>query len=119
MTSERGKAPLIVTTSWDDGHPSDRRVADLLEQHGLSGTFYMPRVNSEGRPVMRPSEIAELGRRFEVGGHTQDHIVLTNLSPSEASAQIVANKHWLEDVLGREIPGFAYVRGQHNRITRS
>jgi peptidoglycan/xylan/chitin deacetylase (PgdA/CDA1 family) len=112
-------ASLLVTTSWDDGHPLDLRVADLLDKHGLNGTFYLPCANSEGRPVMRSTEIAELGRRFEIGGHTRDHIVLTEIAPHLAADQLLANKRWLEDLLGREVGGFAYVRGRHNRIVRS
>jgi peptidoglycan/xylan/chitin deacetylase (PgdA/CDA1 family) len=119
LTSEQKGAPLIVTTSWDDGHPSDLRVADLLEKHGLSGTFYIPSRNSEGRPVMRAADIIRLGRRFEIGGHTQDHISLTDVAPDEAAGQILANKQWLEDLLGRELRGFAYVRGHHNRVVRN
>ena len=39
-----GKMPLtrIVTTSWDDGDPSDLRVAELLAARKLPGTFYIP-----------------------------------------------------------------------------
>jgi len=118
MTADLVHAPLLVTTSWDDGHPSDLRLADVLEKHGLRGTFYVPCINSEGRPVMRSTEIAELGRRFEIGGHTQDHISLTDTGPHLAAAQIAANKHRLEDLLGREVCGFAYVRGRHNRTVR-
>jgi hypothetical protein len=111
--------PLLVTTSWDDGHPSDLRVAALLEKHGLSGTFYVPCTNSEGRPVMRAAEIAELGRQFEIGGHTRDHVILTDLAPRLAADQILTNKQWLEDLLGQEICGFAYVRGLHNGNVRN
>ena len=111
-------APLIVTTSWDDGHPSDIRVADLLEKHGMSGTFYVPSRNSEGRPVMRPADILRLGERFEIAGHTREHVVLTDIAPHLAAEQILANKHWLEDLLGRELCGFAYVRGRYNRTVR-
>ena len=31
--------PLLVTTSWDDGHPSDLRLADLMEKHGCTERF--------------------------------------------------------------------------------
>ena len=119
MQTELVDASLVVTTSWDDGHPSDLRVAELLEKHGLTGTFYVPNTNSEGRPVMNSGEIAELGRRFEIGGHTRDHISLTNLAPPVAASQIVANKQWLEDVLGREVCGFAYVRGRYDRVVQA
>jgi peptidoglycan/xylan/chitin deacetylase (PgdA/CDA1 family) len=118
MKAEPGGAVLVVTTSWDDGHPSDLRVADLLEKHGIGGTFYVPSSNSEGRAVMHAAAIAQLGRRFEVGGHTQDHVSLTHIAPELALNQIVANKYRLEDLLGREIPGFAYVRGHHNHTVR-
>jgi hypothetical protein len=36
------KLETYITTSWDDGHPSDLRVAELLIKHGLRGTFYVP-----------------------------------------------------------------------------
>jgi hypothetical protein len=112
-------ATLLATTSWDDGHPSDLRVANLLEKHGLSGTFYIPRINTEGRPVMRQPEVAQLGSRFEIGGHTQDHISLAGVAPDRAMQQIRGNKLWLEDILGQEIHGFAYVRGHHDHTVRS
>src|SRR5215471_1846458 len=118
MQVKAAATPLLITTSWDDGHPSDLRVAALLEKHGLSGTFYVPSANLEGRPVMRSTEVAQLGRQFEVGGHTRDHVTLTDLPPRLAANQIVANKQWLEDVLGHEVCGFAYVRGLHNSNVR-
>ena len=37
---------------------------------------------------MRPADIAEIGRRFEVGGHTRDHVILTNIAPEIAEGQI-------------------------------
>jgi peptidoglycan/xylan/chitin deacetylase (PgdA/CDA1 family) len=67
---------------------------------------------------MSSPQIIELGRRFEIGGHTRDHVPLTEMELPRAAAQICANKHWLEDRLGREVKGFAYVRGQHNGAVR-
>jgi peptidoglycan-N-acetylglucosamine deacetylase len=118
QAGETREQPLLVTTSWDDGHPSDLRVADLLEKHGLRGTFYVPCTNSEGRPVMRSSEIVDVARRFEIGGHTQSHVSLTGIAPHLAANQIRANKDRLENLLGQEVRGFAYVRGHHNRVVR-
>ena len=47
----------IVTTSWDDGHPLDVRLAELLSSYGVPGTFYLPLMYSKipllGRPQMR------------------------------------------------------------------
>ncbi len=107
-----------MTTSWDDGHPSDLRVADLLDKHGLTGTFYVPCMNCEGRPVMGSREIVRLAQHFEIGGHTRNHVILTDLAPVLAAREISSNKARLEDLLGREVAGFAYVRGRHNRLVR-
>lgn len=110
--------PLIVTTSWDDGHPADMRVAALLAKHGIAGTFYVPSRNAEGRPVMQAREMAQLARHFEIGGHTWDHVSLTRLPPDTVRRQLMTNKQQLEDLLGHEVPGFAYVRGHHSRMVR-
>ena len=39
----------IITTSWDDGHPLDFKLAELLNKYNLKGTFYIPRSNAEHR----------------------------------------------------------------------
>src|SRR6478672_9047149 len=113
------KQPFFVTTSWDDGHPSDMRVAELLDKYGIQGTFYVPTVNREGRPVISGAEIRQLASQFEIGGHTRDHAVLTECAPVEAEMQIRENRDYLADLLGAEIEGFAYVRGKHNATTRA
>jgi peptidoglycan-N-acetylglucosamine deacetylase len=112
------RRPLVVTTSWDDGHPLDLRVAELLDKHGLRGTFYIPCRGPDDLPVMRPTDILQLATRFEIAGHTRDHIDLTRVPRDCAAQQILANKCRLEDLLGHEISGFAYVRGKYNRSVR-
>lgn len=37
----------IVTTSWDDGHPSDLKLAELLKRYDVPATFYIPIDNRE------------------------------------------------------------------------
>jgi len=106
---------LLVTTSWDDGHPSDERLADLLSNYGIAATFYVPDRNSEGRPVLDAAAIRRLTGRFEIGGHSIDHVVLHRLPTEEVARQIEGNKRWLEDVSGKAVRGFCYVRGRYNR----
>jgi peptidoglycan/xylan/chitin deacetylase (PgdA/CDA1 family) len=109
---------LLVTTSWDDGYPADLRIAELLAKFGVAGTFYVPNRNSEGRPVMNENEVRQLAGTFEVGGHSIDHVVLTTLDQEDAARQINENKRWLEDLTGRPVPGFAYVRGRYNGVVK-
>ena len=88
------------TTSWDDGHPADLRVAAMLKRHGLSGTFYIPRsIDSGAMPASQVREIAEQG--FEVGAHTLNHVFLPNTGESVARDEIAGSKKWVEDVTGR------------------
>ena len=78
------KKKAIFTTSWDDGHPLDTRIAELLSRHGFQGTFYVPLSNREGLPVMPPEEMRRLGRGFEIGSHTIDHCYLKTVGAVEA-----------------------------------
>jgi peptidoglycan/xylan/chitin deacetylase (PgdA/CDA1 family) len=113
-----GSVPLrnqiIITTSWDDGHPKDLNLAELLQRYGIRGTFYIPKKNSEGRSKLSSDSIIELAKHFEIGSHTIDHIRLPGLSDRELVRQISDSKHWLEDLLGREIEGFSYPGGKFN-----
>jgi peptidoglycan/xylan/chitin deacetylase (PgdA/CDA1 family) len=99
--------------SIDDGHPSDLRMADLLDKHGLNATFFIPIRNREGAPVMSAPQIRELGERFEIGSHTHDHCFLKGTMIEEAHFQITEGKRRLEDMLGRKVEGFCYPGGKY------
>ncbi len=88
-----------ITTSWDDGHPSDERLAGLLGKYNLKGTFYIPQVNP-GHRVMNEKEIANLSRNFEVGGHTLGHVNLKRLPAEKAKKEIEGSYNWLTAVSG-------------------
>ena len=111
---------LMVTTSWDDGHPDDLRIAERLSRHGLAGTFYVPAANSEGRPVMDAADLRTLAAGgFEVAAHTRDHRRLTGLDRAQAHRQIAEGKAILEDRLGSAVLGFAYPGGRWNAAIRA
>lgn len=102
-----------ITISVDDGHASDLRTADLLEELGLEATFYIPASNPE-RPVMSNDEIRRIAQRFEVGGHTFHHLPLTGLGAEASRREIVDGKAWLEDVVETPIRSFCYPQGKFN-----
>lgn len=100
---------MVLTTSWDDGHPLDQRVAELLAKYNLSGTFYIPFLNS--RPVMTPSAIRDLADRFEVGAHTVHHVDLTEVPSEISEAEIFQSKCKLEDLTGHPCEAFCFPKG--------
>lgn len=103
----------FCTTSWDDGHPLDLRIAELLVKYGLQGTFYVP-VRS-GRPMLRPSEIRQLSTGFEIGAHTLHHEDLTRLPAGRAKVEITAAKHRLEDLTSKHCLMFSFPYGRYRR----
>ncbi|HEY0835728.1 MAG TPA: polysaccharide deacetylase family protein, partial [Azospirillum sp.] len=112
-------AEPILATSWDDGHPADRRLADRLARHGIAATFFVPLANAEGRPVMSPADLRALAAEgFEVAAHTLDHRRLSSLPLAEARRQVVEGRSRLEDILGGPVIGFAYPGGRTGRHGR-
>jgi peptidoglycan/xylan/chitin deacetylase (PgdA/CDA1 family) len=103
---------MIITTSWDDGHPLDFRVAELLAKHGVRGTFYVPFENS--RPTLSPGQIRELARAFEIGAHTMHHCVLTTVTREEARAEVFQSKARLEEITGRPCTVFCFPKGKYS-----
>jgi peptidoglycan-N-acetylglucosamine deacetylase len=102
-----------ITTSWDDGHPLDFRVAELLTKYGLTGTFYPPRTAKT--EVMNEAQIRELARHFEIGAHTLDHVYLDSVSSIEANYQITASKQWIEGAIGTSCKMFCFPGGKFRR----
>jgi peptidoglycan/xylan/chitin deacetylase (PgdA/CDA1 family) len=109
---------VLFTSSWDDGHPLDLRLAELLQRHGFPGTFYVPIRNGFGLPVISAPEIRRLAAVAEVGSHTLDHCYLTSVGDTKARAQICAGKSELEQALGATVAGFCYPGGQFNAAHR-
>ncbi len=104
----------LVTTSWDDGHPLDLRLAELLHKYELPATFYVPLANE--RPVLTKAQIRELSDRFEIGAHTLTHCDLTSVSDDQAEREIRESKHALEQIIGRRCNAFCFPKGRFNRI---
>src|SRR5690242_4394500 len=67
LTGASMQPAMCVTLSWDDGHPLDSRIADMMSRYHLRGTFYIPRTAERG--TMRAAQIRELSQTFEVGAH--------------------------------------------------
>lgn len=100
-----------ITTSWDDGHPLDLRLAEMLSAHGLAGTFYVPR--RWRLPTMDDTQLRGLADAgFELGGHTIDHVVLTDTPDDEAAKQISDSQSWLSDVTGEACTMFCPPTGR-------
>src|SRR5262249_48737758 len=97
-TRGRMKPKTYITTSWDDGHPLDLRVAELLHKYALPGTFYVPM--TAANETMTAAQLQELSLAFEIGAHTLHHNVLTAATEQQASREITDSKSWVENATG-------------------
>lgn len=109
---------VIVTTSWDDGHVLDLRLAELLKKYDLRGTFYIAPKNREFKSaeLLRDPQIRKLGEDFEIGAHTMTHPRLGKISAKEADWEIGESKIYLENLLQKPVESFCYPGGSYNFI---
>lgn len=65
MSGLRGQEYMdraIITTSWDDGHLLDLKLAGLLQKYDIPATFYVTIENFE-RQGMTSQEIREIAQK--------------------------------------------------------
>jgi peptidoglycan-N-acetylglucosamine deacetylase len=108
----------LITTSWDDGHPLDFRIAELLEKYNMQGTFYIPKENPENE-VMLEEEVSELAKKFEIGGHTLHHTRLHNVSSTVMIAEIKGCYEWLYGICNHYPESFCFPGGAFNNTAIS
>ncbi len=108
---------VFVTTSWDDGHKFDVRLASLLKKYGIKGTFYIAPEDHEASPEERLSndQIKNLSKDFEIGAHTMTHSWLPEMSDGQARKEIEDSKEYLKKIIGKNILSFCYPRGEYEK----
>jgi len=116
--NELHEKTVIVTTSWDDGHPHDLRLSNLLNTFGVKGTYYIPQSN-EGMPVVTKEGIRALKScGGEIGAHTLTHVELPAFGKKRIGEELSGGKKYLEDIIGEEVTSFCYPRGKFKRDLR-
>jgi peptidoglycan-N-acetylglucosamine deacetylase len=112
--------PVLVTSSWDDGHKYDLRLARMLEQYGLKATFYISPRNSEFAEgdLLTEQGIREIGHNFEIGSHTVTHPRLPTIPRSQAKKEIADSRNILQDITGQPVSSFCYPYGAYTSVHR-
>lgn len=82
----------------------------------MAGTFYIPKTNAE-HAVMDESSIAELGKRFEIGGHTLNHVRLyRNRSAAFLADEITGCFNWITALTSSKPISFCFPGGVFNDV---
>ena len=111
------KPKVIVTTSWDDGHILDLKLAKLLVRHNLAATFYVSPEDREFKPSDRltSEQVRKLSTQFEIGAHTLTHPRLPKIDDAAATREIANSKTTLESMIGQKVTTFCYPGGAYNQ----
>jgi peptidoglycan/xylan/chitin deacetylase (PgdA/CDA1 family) len=104
---------VLITTSWDDGHPLDLKLCSLLKDYGISATMYIPITNSENK-VISSDTIRTIAKDFEIGAHTYNHTLLTQVDENRMIYELTESKNVLESIVRKEVVSFSYPRGLYN-----
>jgi peptidoglycan/xylan/chitin deacetylase (PgdA/CDA1 family) len=109
-------APRSLLITFDDGHQSDLVVAaPELARRNLHAIFFIV-WSYLGRPgyLSRDQVLALRTDGFEIGSHGLTHARLTQISPGEASNELLESKRRLEDLLQEPIAALALPGGRYN-----
>lgn len=111
--------PRYALLSFDDGYRSFLQVAEALHARGQRGTFFLTRDYCRQRPgFLRENEIRELAACAEVGTHGLTHLPLSLLTADRLRRELEDSKHWLEDLIGREVRYMSAPGGYWNNATQ-
>lgn len=105
MRLARGLFPeRYVVMTFDDGHRSNLRAAEILSRAGAQATFFLTRDFCRHNPAfLRDGEIRELASLCSVGGHGVTHAPLSRLDAAQTRAELAESKAWLEDITGSPV----------------
>lgn len=118
----------VLTLSYDDGVVQDIRLMDIMNKHGLKGTFnigsgkYLPEdtVREKYYGRMKLSEAKELyiGSGHEVALHAFTHPHLEKMNSPEIVQEIWEDRKHIEKTYGAIARGMAYPFGAYNETVK-
>lgn len=114
-----------ITFSFDDGVEDDVRLIEIMECHGLRGTFNLNSGHLANNHSWRYQNVKDvrhlnyfdypdLYKKHEVAGHSYNHPHLENLNRNSVDNQIRLDKKILEHLYECKIRGMAYPFGTYN-----
>ena len=117
------------TLSYDDGVIQDKRLVQMMNAHGIKGTFNLnskffgvsERAIIDGFDTditkITKEEAKALYIGHEIATHGATHMKFTDVSNAVVAHQIINDRETLEDLTGSMITGLAYPFGVYNKET--
>lgn len=100
-----------LVLSFDDYHPANIRLAELLKKYDLPATFFIETLTPGAEQQIK--QLSKMG--FEIGSHTMGHPPdIKQLSAEALRAELETSKLQIEGWTKKECRVFAYPRGRFN-----
>lgn len=117
-----GGRKAALTFSFDDGVRTDIRMIEILNRHGLKGTFHLNSgiLNEPGTPPqpkgrLNRDEVADTYKGHEIATHGAVHAHLPMLTAGQRAAEILDDRRALEAFALQPVTGHSYSFGSYNR----
>ena len=103
--------------SFDDGHKSSLDLAQLMNDAGTRGTFFLTmNYCREREDFLKPAEMRALVKAgFDFGTHGASQRALSRMPRDEMRNELRDSKAWLEDILGHPVQSMSLPAGQGSR----
>jgi peptidoglycan/xylan/chitin deacetylase (PgdA/CDA1 family) len=114
---------LRTAVTFDDGYKDNLHVAaPILLKRGIPFTVFISTsfVQNRDANYLSPEEVKELARLpgVTIGAHGATHIPLTQCDDAALQGELKGSKHYLEDLLGKEVKTMSYPHGAVDRRVR-
>lgn len=121
MRFPHGKSK-VFTMSYDDGLYQDIRLVEIMNKHGLKGTFNITSSSISKKDAVKRNEslsakqIKELYLPYghEIALHTHTHTTLVDLPEENIAYEYLKNREILEEITGKTVRGSAYPNSRYN-----
>lgn len=108
-----GKTKALIL-SYDDGRTEDRKLVQLMNAHGLKGTFHLNSGKLGTTGYLTKEELPVLFKGHEVSVHSANHPNLTTLNKTAVVDEVIEDRKELERLTGNTVRGMAYPFGNYN-----
>ncbi len=104
------------TMSYDDGVRQDIRLIEIMQKHGLKGTFNLNSGFLNRGHTIKFEEVEEVYLKTgnEVAAHGVKHLTLAAVSEDRMIDDIINDRKALEGITGQVVKGMAYANGSYD-----
>lgn len=104
----------VLTFSYDDGRPEDRKLVSIFNKYGMKGTFNINSMLTQDERILA-DEWSTLYAGHEVACHTALHPTIARCPDEQILQQIIEDRRTLETALHYPVRGLAYPNGSVNK----